>query len=149
MRTGPRPDPGAGPGDSQCYRTPKTKGDFHTRGFFGSHMGQGDWEQWGRSGAGAGWGWGRAGARVAAGRSLPACLQLDREHKVAGLLPPNLQGQVHIRRVLSKVYDDVSVPLPSGPQGPLQALSWLLGAPAQAVVGGWDPPACSADSPLL
>lgn len=112
-------------------------------------MGQGNWEQWGRSGAGAGWGWGRAGAGAAAGRSLPACLQLDREHKVAGLLPrPTFKDKSTYVESSTKVYDDVSVPLPSGPQGPLQAPARSWGPQLWAVVGGWD--AClSADSPLL
>lgn len=42
------------PGDSQCLPHSRDQGDFRTRGFFGSHMGQGNWEQWGKV---RGWSW--------------------------------------------------------------------------------------------
>lgn len=62
------------------------------------------------------WGWG-VGARVAADHGLPLCLQLDREHKVAGLFPrPTFKDKSTYIESSTKVYDDVSVPH-SGPRG--------------------------------
>lgn len=42
------------PGVSQCRLHSQDQGDFRTRGFFRSHVGQGNWEQWGRAGTRAG-----------------------------------------------------------------------------------------------
>lgn len=56
-------------------------------------------------------------ARVAADHGLPPCLQLDREHKVAGLFPrPTFKDKSTYVESSTKVYDDVSVPH-SGPRG--------------------------------
>lgn len=77
------------------------------------------------------WGRGRAGARMVADRSLPPSLQLDREHKVAGLFPrPTFKDKSTYVESSTKVYDDVSVPLPIGPQGGSPGTRSLLGAPA-------------------
>lgn len=42
------------PGVSQCRLHSQDQGDFRIRGFFRSHVGQGNWEQWRRAGTGAG-----------------------------------------------------------------------------------------------
>lgn len=54
---------------------------------------------------------------MAADHSLPPYLQLDREHKVAGLFPrPTFKDKSTYIESSTKVYDDVSVPY-SGPLG--------------------------------
>ena len=127
-----QPDPGAGPGGFPVPAAlPRPRGFSH-QGIFRVTHGAGEL---GAVGKVRGWSWlgggGRAGASTAAGRSLPACLQLDREHKVAGLLPrPTFQDKSTYVESSTKVYDDVSVPLPSRPQGGSPGTRSLLGAPA-------------------
>lgn len=86
---------------------------------------------------------------MAADHGLPPCLQLDREHKVAGLFPrPTFKDKSTYVESSTKVYDDVSDPH-SGPQGgfPSSTHSW---GPRGWAVGGRGQGICLlTDEPVL